>query len=535
MVQPIDIDLNFRPQRGGTVRTSEFGEEVMLIGEHAAFVLNPTGSVVWRLLDGEDSVGQLVAELSEAFEVDAAVVTEGVMALLRDLGGAGLLEGVSPPAPARTTRGLSPGTPLAGATLEVLGGTTLRIGAASDSQLLLINWNPACGYCGAIVSELDQLQPDLVAAGITTVLLAAGDEAANRGLLASADGSLPLALRADSSLPTEPFEGIGTPAAYLIDGDGVIVEGPEIGAMAVPRLARRLAGVEQVPTLRDGSRFLPAAGGACAPGASSGQQWDGTRTYRVGEWNVGVRANSAAAGRTIEKYLAAHRSELDGAADNFSVVLAEEGRRGPRGLNLLLSGTDVVVRSRSAGRVLRALGAHLSDLLADPPAPGLLRCLAPAYVLDGSAVLLPPTIRADLQQTQPRLARAGLHPADVPAVLLDVDAAEVIVPHARVVTDEQVAAGVDRPLSGSSEAAPALPGRYPLGSWLLPAMNGSGGPATPATATALAGSMVDAPMAFHERLALLAPLFDRVEAHLIPAADPREMSRAAVAVLTSHG
>ncbi|MDP8970371.1 MAG: PqqD family protein [Actinomycetota bacterium] len=58
--------------------------------------LDPIGSAVWSLLDGRRSVRALAAELAAAYRAERAVVEADVLALLRRLGGQGLLAGVAP-------------------------------------------------------------------------------------------------------------------------------------------------------------------------------------------------------------------------------------------------------------------------------------------------------------------------------------------------------------------------------------------------------------------------------------------------------
>jgi hypothetical protein len=58
-------------------------------------LLNPTGAIVWGLLDGETRLDELSADLAEAFGVDVEEVLADVVALVRELGQRGLLEHVA--------------------------------------------------------------------------------------------------------------------------------------------------------------------------------------------------------------------------------------------------------------------------------------------------------------------------------------------------------------------------------------------------------------------------------------------------------
>jgi hypothetical protein len=59
-------------------------------------LLNPTATVVWCSLDGETTVDQLSEDLALAFRAPRTQVRTDILTLLRDLGRAGLLEGVDP-------------------------------------------------------------------------------------------------------------------------------------------------------------------------------------------------------------------------------------------------------------------------------------------------------------------------------------------------------------------------------------------------------------------------------------------------------
>lgn len=91
------IDLAFSPRHHPEVTTVELDDEAVLYDERTgvAHVLNGTAAVVWSCFDGSVSLGELVAELAEAYAVPAATIEEDVLSLARRLGGQGLLDGVT--------------------------------------------------------------------------------------------------------------------------------------------------------------------------------------------------------------------------------------------------------------------------------------------------------------------------------------------------------------------------------------------------------------------------------------------------------
>lgn len=79
------------PQPG--VRAVELGEDISLYNPrtHGAALLNSTASDVWRLLDGEHTLDQIVGLLSAAYDADPAVIRDGVWQTIEELASAGFL------------------------------------------------------------------------------------------------------------------------------------------------------------------------------------------------------------------------------------------------------------------------------------------------------------------------------------------------------------------------------------------------------------------------------------------------------------
>jgi hypothetical protein len=88
------------PRRLPDVASVELDGETVLamgdldVGGFSTHCLNATGTIVWECLDGTGTVEEIGRELAEAFEANVDVVTAGVLELVRELGGAGLLDGV---------------------------------------------------------------------------------------------------------------------------------------------------------------------------------------------------------------------------------------------------------------------------------------------------------------------------------------------------------------------------------------------------------------------------------------------------------
>lgn len=117
-------------------------------------------------------------------------------------------------------------------------------------RLLLVNWSAACGFCDLIAPDVAAAVPVLQATGTDVVLLAHGDVDANRSMLDKHGVDAPMLVVGQTSVPG--FEGVGTPAALLVDGDGKVASPRAVGAGEVPALIEEL--VQQARPGRNGLR-----------------------------------------------------------------------------------------------------------------------------------------------------------------------------------------------------------------------------------------------------------------------------------------
>jgi peroxiredoxin len=242
-----DIDGSFAPRARDNIASVELDGEVVLLleGARRTHSLNQTGTVVWKCFDGHSTLDEISADLSEIFGADADTVRGDVINVTRDIGKAGLLDGVAEELPQEhlpmtTPEGLAVGTEVPAFAAEDLEGKAVGPDDFRGNQVLLINWSPACGYCRRIAPDLAEVHTQLKDRGVDLVLLAIGDADANREVLSEA-GLEARTLLHDGT--TELFAGLGTPVAYLIDADGKIASELTIGANDVPVLARTAAGL----------------------------------------------------------------------------------------------------------------------------------------------------------------------------------------------------------------------------------------------------------------------------------------------------
>ena len=87
---PDDIDLGFVAELVPDLAMATIGDEQVVIGGATQLVvLNPTAALIFRFLDGEASLGELVDDFTEVLGVDQKVVEDDVLAFVRELGQTG--------------------------------------------------------------------------------------------------------------------------------------------------------------------------------------------------------------------------------------------------------------------------------------------------------------------------------------------------------------------------------------------------------------------------------------------------------------
>jgi peroxiredoxin len=494
---PDDIDLAFVSRLVPELEVAVIGDERVVLGGATQFVvLNPTAALIFQFLDGEASLGELVDDFTDALGVDRSVVEADVLTFVRDLGTNGLLEGVALPPPElpegfdfdwTPPESVEVGEELDDFTLPDLDGAERSLSDFRGQRTLLVNWSPSCGFCVKIAEELAALHPLMTEHDVALVFIAIGDVSRNRELNDQHGLAAPMLLRGGPDV--DPFQGTGTPAAYLLDADGMLAETMVVGADQVPALARDLAGVDpavpygqsvqsDVDDVPDGDevrgKYLPAPGAMCGPGggrsASNTTEWQGTRAYAIGGYHVGLRYEDTPTAQLLDRLFPGARVNDRRVPDNYSVALGgtptTKGAGTARSLKLLVHGSSQLVRSRSGGRVLAALLQYLSADL-EPADPSLTSVNATAVLHDGEALLLPPGLVNYVQQLQPRLARAGVSIVDSPRTLVDFTTRELVVPEPSIPFDASVIDELDAGAKLGRELSWVRPGRYALRRWFL--------------------------------------------------------------------
>ena len=91
---PVPLEMDSKPRRNPDTAYRDVAEEgglVVLPGRSEVKVLNPVGSRVFSLLDGEHTLARIIEVVTEEFDVDAARASEDVRSFIAELGEAGML------------------------------------------------------------------------------------------------------------------------------------------------------------------------------------------------------------------------------------------------------------------------------------------------------------------------------------------------------------------------------------------------------------------------------------------------------------
>ena len=149
---------------------------------------------------------------------------------------------------ARPPGGLPLGAAAPNFELPDLAGVRHKLSEFRGQNVLLIFFNPKCGFCTNMAADLAALPADGGEGRVVPVVVATGDVAENRKLV-ERYGIRCLFLVQQEMEVTSTFRAQGTPMGYRIDGAGRIASELAVGAEPLLQLAAAAAGQhEAVPS-----------------------------------------------------------------------------------------------------------------------------------------------------------------------------------------------------------------------------------------------------------------------------------------------
>jgi peroxiredoxin len=135
--------------------------------------------------------------------------------------------------------GLAIGTPAPDFELPDLAGVRHKLSDFRDQNVLLLFFNPQCGYCTKMAGDLAALPADGGPDRVVTVVVTTGDADENRKLIEQ-HGIRCVVLLQEEMKVAALFQAQGTPMGYRIDTAGRIASELAVGAEAVLKLAGKL-------------------------------------------------------------------------------------------------------------------------------------------------------------------------------------------------------------------------------------------------------------------------------------------------------
>lgn len=131
------------------------------------------------------------------------------------------------------------GAPFPPFTLPDVSGSAVSLGDLASRRILLVNWDPSCGFCDQMAAALTDVADGLARHDTELVLISRGTPERNRSWAAAAGVSYRILLQQDA--PIDAFALRGTPVAYLVNERRQVAAPLATGADAVLELARAAA------------------------------------------------------------------------------------------------------------------------------------------------------------------------------------------------------------------------------------------------------------------------------------------------------
>ncbi|MGE5194990.1 MAG: peroxiredoxin family protein [Deltaproteobacteria bacterium] len=174
-------------------------------------------------------------------------------------------------------RGLRFGTVAPDFELPDLAGERHKLSDFRGKDLLLIFFNPKCGFCTKMADDLADLPLDGDNGRAVPLVVTTGDLQDNLQLVGRYGIRCPVLLQKEMEVAAQ-FHAGGTPMGYRIDREGRISSELTIGAEALLKLAERAP--DKVPANRNGSDA--SANGSAKHGEKDYRSLAGSRLNRKG-------------------------------------------------------------------------------------------------------------------------------------------------------------------------------------------------------------------------------------------------------------
>ena len=187
-------------------------ERYHAFGTPSAVIIRQNGDIGSPVIGGADAIRRLV-------------LTRG----WTDAGYAAFVQANAQPQPVSQSKPTLPlGSRVPAFTLPDLSGSNISSAQFNGNGTLLLFWNPGCGFCQRMLSELKDWERAKRSSAPALVLISGGSVDANRAM-----GLQSMILMDDKFSVAQMFGANGTPSGVLIDDRGDIASALAVGAPGV--------------------------------------------------------------------------------------------------------------------------------------------------------------------------------------------------------------------------------------------------------------------------------------------------------------
>jgi len=158
--------------------------------------------------------------------------------------------------------------------LPDLAGQLHKLSDYHGRRLLLMFFNPQCGFCVQMANDLAALPADGAGGRPIPLVVSTGDAEANRQLVAEHKIRCTVLLQKETEVASR-YQATGTPMGYLIDEDGNIASAQMVGSVALLQLA------DQPPAEGNGKDDHPSGHGANGHAPARGKANRGLHESRI--------------------------------------------------------------------------------------------------------------------------------------------------------------------------------------------------------------------------------------------------------------
>ncbi len=134
------------------------------------------------------------------------------------------------------------GVPAPAISLPDLSGVTRNLSEWRGQRVLLVFFDPNCGFCHQLLPSLVALTADVVPGRPVPVVITTGELEENRAVFDEAGLTTPVLLQKAMEVATA-YKVDGTPMSYLVEADGSIGSKVAVGVQATLILAGEMASV----------------------------------------------------------------------------------------------------------------------------------------------------------------------------------------------------------------------------------------------------------------------------------------------------